>query len=135
MVEGPESTRGTLENTDENRMLFVRSPHHKHFGKAEHSYISYSLLVNSSHTNESWEGRNTCLWIYIYILYIYIYINVTQNKRWNWSSCTKLALSASWTHGLIAKSVRPSERNSVAVGRYNYFKESVSDEYYIYIYI
>ena len=26
----------TLENTDENRILFVRSPHHKHFGKAQH---------------------------------------------------------------------------------------------------
>ena len=40
------------------------------------SDISYSLLINPSHTDESWEGRNTCLWIYIYI-YIYIYINVT----------------------------------------------------------
>ena len=29
-------------------------------------------------------------------------------KRWNWSSCTKLALSASWTHGLIAQSFRAS---------------------------
>ena len=27
--------------------------------------------------------------------------NATLNKRWNWSSCTKLALTASWTHGLI----------------------------------
>ena len=35
---------------------------------------------------------------------------------WNWSGCTKLALSASWTHGLIAQSVRASERNSVVVG-------------------
>ena len=34
----------------------------------------------------------------------------------NWSSCTKLALSASRTHGLIAQSVRASERNSVVVG-------------------
>ena len=25
----------TLENTDKNRMFFVRSPHHKHFGKAQ----------------------------------------------------------------------------------------------------
>ena len=41
--------------------------------------------------------------------------NLTLNKRWNWSSCTKLALSASWTHGLIAQSVRASERNSVVV--------------------
>ena len=30
----------------------------------EHSGdISCSLLVNPSHTHESWEGRNTCLWI------------------------------------------------------------------------
>ena len=42
--------------------------------------------------------------------------NVTLNKRWNLSSCTKLALSVSWTHGLIAQSVRSSERNSVVVG-------------------
>ena len=26
----------TLENTDEKRTFFVRSPHHKHFGKAQH---------------------------------------------------------------------------------------------------
>ena len=25
--------------------------------------ISYSLLVNPSHTDESWAGRNTCMWI------------------------------------------------------------------------
>ena len=42
--------------------------------------------------------------------------NVTLNKRWNWSSCTKLAHSATWTHGLTAQSVRASERNSVVVG-------------------
>ena len=35
--------------------------------------------------------------------------NVTLNKRLNWSSCTKLALSASW-------SVRASEGISVVVG-------------------
>ena len=29
-------------------------------------------------------------------------------KRWNWSSCTKLALRASCSHGLIAQSVRAS---------------------------
>ena len=37
-------------------------------------------------------------------------------KRWNWSSCTKLALTGTWTHGLIAHLVRVSERNSVVVG-------------------
>ena len=41
---------------------------------------------------------------------------MTLNKRWNRSSCTKLALSASWTHGLIAQSVRASGRNPVVVG-------------------
>ena len=71
----------TLENTDENRIfLFV---HHTTSILAklstwcfEHSSdISCSLLVNQSHTDESWEGRNTCMWIYYiytYILYIYI---------------------------------------------------------------
>ena len=33
--------------------------------------ISCSLLVNPSYTDESWEGRNTCLWI----LFIYIFIH------------------------------------------------------------
>ena len=42
--------------------------------------------------------------------------NVTLNTPWNWSSCTKLALSASLTLGLIAQSIRASERNSVVVG-------------------
>ena len=31
----------------------------EHFGD-----ISCSLLVNPSHTDESWEGQNTSLWIY-----------------------------------------------------------------------
>ena len=42
----------------------------------EHSGdISCSLLINPSHTDESWEGQNTCLWIHIYI-YIYIHVCV-----------------------------------------------------------
>ena len=32
--------------------------------------ISFSQLVNPSHTNESWQGRNTCLWIYAMTLFI-----------------------------------------------------------------
>ena len=32
-----------------------------------------SLLVDPSCTDESWEGRNTCLWIYLMYIYIYIY--------------------------------------------------------------
>ena len=46
----------------------------------EHSGdVSCSLPVNPSHTDEFWEGRNTCMWIYIhniYIMYIYIYIDI-----------------------------------------------------------
>ena len=41
--------------------------------------ISCSLLVNPSHIDESWEGRNTCMWISIYLsisIYIYIYIYI-----------------------------------------------------------
>ena len=42
----------------------------------EHSDdISCSLLVNLSHTDECWEGRNTYPWIYIYI-YICICISI-----------------------------------------------------------
>ena len=59
--------------------------------------------------------------------------------RWNWISCTKLALSVSWAHDLIAESIRPSERNSVVVGSnpfwptfYSYFKESFSGECHMY---
>ena len=40
----------------------------------------------------------------------------TLSKRWSWSSCTKLAQSASWTHGLIAQLVRAPERILVDVG-------------------
>ena len=36
-------------------------------------------------------------------------------KRWNCQSCTKMALSGSWTQGLIAQFIRASERNSVVV--------------------
>ena len=42
--------------------------------------------------------------------------NVTLNKRWKCSSCTKLALSASWTHGWLTQWVRPSEQNALVVG-------------------
>ena len=37
-------------------------------------------------------------------------------KKWNSSNYTKGARKASWTHGLIAQSVRAAERNSVVVG-------------------
>ena len=41
--------------------------------------------------------------------------NVLHNKGWNLNSVTKLNLCVSWTHGLIAQSVRAFERNSVVV--------------------
>ena len=73
------------------------------------------------------------------IIYRYPKWNATLSKQWNWSSCTKLALSASWTRGLIAQSVRASERNSVVVVQiplrptlYSYFKESFGDEYHMF---
>ena len=46
----------------------------------------------------------------------------SRNETWHWTNdeiglgVQSLALSASWTHDLIAQSVRVSERNSVAVG-------------------
>ena len=51
----------------------------------EHSGdIICSLLVDPSHTDESWEGRNTCLWIYIciciYILYSEDSVSITLHS-------------------------------------------------------
>ena len=38
------------------------------------------------------------------------------SRAWVWSDCGRLALSVSWTHGLVPQSVGTSERNSVVVG-------------------
>ena len=45
----------------------------------EHSGdISCSLLDNLSHTDESWAGRNTCLWVSIYLpIYLSIYLSIS----------------------------------------------------------
>ena len=41
----------------------------------EHSGdISCSLLVNPSHNDESWEGQNTCLWIYYKYVHVHKYV-------------------------------------------------------------
>ena len=68
------------------------------------------------------------MYYYIYILYIYIYsdwrkqwskwnVNMEQkNKRWNWSNCTKLAVTVIWAHGIIAQWLWVSEQNLVVVG-------------------
>ena len=45
--------------------------------------ISRSPIVDPSHTDEFWEGWNTCLWIYIYIyMYICIYIHIHTHIYW-----------------------------------------------------
>ena len=67
-----------LGNIDENK-IFVCSPQAFWLSSGtwcfEHSGdISCSLLVNPSHTDESWVGCNMCMWMCIYI-YIYIYIH------------------------------------------------------------
>ena len=41
------------------------------------SVVSCSLLVDTSYTDESWEGRNTSLWIYFIYIYIYCYLLYT----------------------------------------------------------
>ena len=43
--------------------------------------------------------------------------NMTLNKWSHWSSSTKLALNATWTHGLIPQSFTASEWNSLTVGK------------------
>ena len=34
-------------------------------------YICIYIYVDPSHTDESWEGRNTCLWILQVLLLLY----------------------------------------------------------------
>ena len=41
---------------------------------------------------------------------------MNTEKVWNWSRCTRLALSSSWIHDLMNQLVSASEWNSVAVG-------------------
>ena len=65
----------TLENTDENKIFFCSFTTPQAFwqssapGALSTLVTSVVLLVNPSHTDESWEGRNTCMWIII-ILYV-----------------------------------------------------------------
>ena len=74
-----------MENTDENRIFFClfTKPHAFWQSSALGTLSTLATsVVNPSHTDESWEGRNTCLWIYLWIyiyIYIYIYICVYYN--------------------------------------------------------
>ena len=69
----------SLENTDENRIFFNPSPHHKHFGKlgALSTLLTSVVLYSSTPASLKVLGRtkHVLVDIYIYIcLYIYIYI-------------------------------------------------------------
>ena len=67
------------ENTDENKIFFcslttsilakLSTWCFKHSGD-----ISCSLHVSASHTDESWAGKNTCMWIHVYICICYVNI-------------------------------------------------------------
>ena len=73
----------------------------------------YSAVDSWVATNSKfWVPNKSCISSYHYSKTL----NLTLNNRWNWSSCIKLALNVSWTHGFIAQSVRASKRNSVVVG-------------------
>ena len=70
-----------------------------------HIYTYAKLLTCIVSLRSSFTGVKQLLWfiwkhIYLYI-YIYIYLSIYLSIYW--SSYKKLALSASWTHGLIAQ--------------------------------
>ena len=94
-----------------------------HGFKSHPSKISMTTLKNPSVVN------SICIMYQVdYFYKVSIKTNVVtgegnrQNEiwhltnRWNWNSCRKLALSASWTRGLIPQSVRVSERNLEVMG-------------------
>ena len=93
----------TLGSFDENKIFFVLSPQEfwesfstwcfEHFGD-----ISCSVLVHPGHTDESWEGRNTSLWIYtLWIYSLRTLENTDKNKVFFCSSITTiLAKLSTW---------------------------------------
>ena len=114
---------------------------------------SYPTQANYSYFKEFFNGKyhiyqlvplHSCN----YLHKIVITVNMTLNKQRNWSSYTKLTLSASWTHGLIGhcwlehswlEHLHGIEwlwvQISLRATFYSYFKESFSGEYHImYIY-
>ena len=105
----------------------------------EHSgNISCSLLVNTNHTDESWEGRNTCLWIYALNFFIEhsgehwweqnIFCSFTTPQAF-WQSSAHGALSTLVTsvvlYSLTQATLKSPEKNETRVCGY----------IYIYIYI
>ena len=61
----------TLENTDDNRIFFVRSPHHKHFGKGQHLVLwalrLHWVLMMAKEYNHSIQFASIYLSIYLSI--------------------------------------------------------------------
>ena len=78
----------------------------------EHSGdISCSLLINPSHTEESWEGRNMCLWIYtLWIYSLSTLENPGENRIFfvssphykHFSKAQHLVLWGFWWHQLFS---------------------------------
>ena len=67
----------------------------------EHSGdISCSVLVNPKHTDESWEGRNTCLWIYTLWIYSLCFVRSPHNKYFG--KAQHPVLWALWWHQLFS---------------------------------
>ena len=61
-----------IEQTDENRIFFVRSPHHKHFGKAQHLVLCTSvvlyLLSRAALMSPGKDETRVCGYILTYII-------------------------------------------------------------------
>ena len=78
----------------------------------EHSGdISCSLLVNPSHTDDSWEGQNTRLWIYMLSIYSLSTLENTDENRTffirsahhkHFGKAQYLVLWALWWHQLFS---------------------------------
>ena len=161
-----QTQRKTLKKriTNSHKSTPKHHLHHLHTNPLTTHYTA-THLSNQIHTNmgihTTQSHRHTQTHtdiIYIILYYIKIYYAIILyytilyketeikpehwTKRWNWSSCTNLALRVPWTHGLIAQSVRVSEGNQWSWVQiplrptfYSYFSKSCSDEYHTCIYI
>ena len=85
----------TSKNSPVVNTICIRSFHYTHVITSTKFQLKINMVTDKGNSqNETWHLTN----------------------RWNWSTCTKLALNANWTHGLIAQSVKVSEWYSVVVG-------------------
>ena len=123
-------------NDDERgimKTMFFPGYHHCDFASTQalgHSCTWWTLThwASSLCIGTCWK-RYIYIYMYIYIyvyIYIYIYTYIVNiilsklSKNYNYYNFVTLGFTpyiyASWTHGLIAQSVRASKRNSVVVG-------------------